>query len=151
MPFGRAGDLFGQKRRKMDESCPDWKTDGNSSLWEERSPFQSKEIAMSRFRKLLLGAVAGVALVSALALVNQTEAGNRPYHVPQHHQPSSRYVPQHHQPSSRYERVVGAPYTVYFRRSPNVLWTTYGGYPSYQQAVEALNIVRASGYDGFTR
>src|SRR5438093_1346103 len=107
---------------------------------------------MSRIRKLLLGAVAAVAVVSALALVNQAEAGSHPHQAYHHHQPSSRYVPHHHhQPSSRYERVVGAPYTVYFRRSPGVPWTRYGDYSSQQRAVEALNTLRTSGYEVFTR
>jgi len=117
---------------------------------------------MSRFRKLWMGMIAGLALAMGLALVQPAEAGNRSHHVPQHHQHRAHHVPQYHQhrnnhvphyhhAGSRHEHGVATPCTVYLRRSPNAPWTRQGVYSSYQQATEALNQLRASGYEGFAR
>jgi hypothetical protein len=124
--------------------------DGNPCLGEE-SPFQSKEIVMSRFRKLWVRMVAGLALAPGLASVHPAEAGGRSHHVPQHHQHRNHHGPQYHQPSSRHEHGVATPYSLYLRRSPNAPWTRHGVYSSYQQATEALNQLRASGYEAFAR
>jgi hypothetical protein len=106
---------------------------------------------MCRIRKLLLGVAAVVAFVSAPALVSPVEAGSHPHQAHHQRQPS-RYVPhrppQHTHPN---QRVVGAPYTVYYRSSPSATWTRHGDYSSHQRAVEALNLLRERGYEVFSR
>ena len=106
---------------------------------------------MSRIRKMLLGAVAGVVLALPLALVTQAEAGNRTRPTPHQHQQSRHVSHSNPQHTHANQRAAGRTHTVYIRSSPSTPWRAYGGYSSQQQAIEALNLLRANGYEVFTR
>jgi hypothetical protein len=83
---------------------------------------------MKRFKKLLLAAVAAVALIAPVAVMPTAQAD--PPHQNQQHQ-----------------RI----YWVYYRTSASGQWVCYGGYYDANQAQQAVNYFQYYGYDSYYR